>query len=719
MRDLHIDTTGRLLIRKDLMIYNNVYSEVSYRKQKSIGRFDEIHVDGDRWVLFDSLPPVTRKKVVNVFSLLSSEHRQLLEMAEAEGGNAVGAAIEVTAQTLNVNEPFIRSAIDTYVNTHYMLHTELYLNYNMPSASVKNYAKQCALVQWIGAFAEKIKAGSKSDKQKELLMRSFRMNLLTALRSMGEDIKIPMSEARFNAWFDNVITKTEQKLSPSEIIQPKRAGNGNSQRITQEQIDIAVYWYINGINMPVRAVYAKWVAYGKQQGWWMVEDTYKPPTEARLYQLLKPYRNAATLEKTDQVNYRLKMMPTVTRSLPKMKNHVWVIDGTAHNENVKNGGKVRQHIYAIKIMDVATMRIVGVAPLIGVKEPFTALEEAILMGIRVTGYKPAIIQTDHGPAWRELEAWCGDNDIKLYPSIVGNARAKTIESMFNMFDNDITRFMPGYSGQNRTARSLNSRSSDKRETAGKRSAKDAKTAMNWLKTDGVRLWNERIIETLEGKPCGKTPMELWDEKESYVPQLSYRDVCLMTGTLHQRKLTIEGLKIEHNRHSYTYFPPIDTPEQRKLAATIFTHTPIDARTSNVMSIYVLEGGEPAAVYNRDGLFLGIWTVKESVPYIAETDEDNDKLNKMMALQYRVKEQAEQINEKVKKSVAMHPDFENIESTGKEMLTAKHRAYTGRYDKSELLMEEADEKAGEQLEQAARYKELVDPDTGEIITIKIS
>jgi hypothetical protein len=472
--------------------------------------------------------------------------------------------------------------------------------------------------------------------------------------------------------------------------------------------------------MSVATVYKKWLEYARENGWWMDENgKFNPPTEARLYQLLAPYKNANLLEKTDAIIFRANAIPGASRDLPEKKNHVWVIDGTAQNENVASGGKVRQHIYAIKVADVATYRLLGVSTLLGVREPFFAVKEAVLMAIRETGYKPAIIQCDRGPAFEELKKWCEENEITLHPTIAGNARGKTIENMFYQFDNDITRFLKGYNGQNRTTHSINSRPSDKREMQGKRNARSASIAMEWSKNEGIKAWNERVIETLEGQKCDKTPFEMWDEKESYVPRLSYVQLCQLCGTLHERKLTINGLDISHKTKDYTYFPPIETSEQRENAQKIFTHIPMDANTTNKLKIYILDGGEPAPVFTHDNKPLGIWKLKTRTAYIAETNEEKTVLNNFAALQHRVEEAAKKINSDIKKAVERDPDFERIEQLGNEALTGKRRPYVGRYDKSALLTEEIEAKAGECIiiDATPEYKEIVDPDTGEIIRIK--
>ena len=714
------DNSGKLLVSKEALLLNGIYTDTSYRKSKCIKRFQEVEKEKNKYILVESLPEQTRKLTISKLKKFNSEYTQLLLASEGMGVDCVPAAIEFTAETLEINEPFIRSAIEIHINTHYTIYTWAYLDAGLHSNSVKGYAKQCALIQWIYDYVQKITTSEASAKRSELLIRSFRVNLLTALSSIRLEIKIPTSDTRFNKWLDEIINKIDKGQKPEDIVQIKRQNNRNSNKITDEQFKTAYYWYIDGSNMSVSQVYDRWIVRGKEAGWWIDPRTgeYCPPTEGRLYQLLSPLKNAATLEKTDAINYMLNMTPTSTRDLPENKNHVWVIDGTAHNENVHNAGKVKQYVYAIKVADVATLRLVGASTLIGVREPFTAVKEAILMGIRETGYKPAIIHCDHGPAWKELESWCIKNEIKLYPSMTGNARAKTIESLFNMFDNDITRFLKGYSGGNRTALSINSRSSEKRENKGKRNARSASIAMQWIKTEGLKAWNERVIKTLERKPCNKTPYELWDEKESFVPKLSYIQLCQLCGTRHDRKLTIDGLDIEHKTMPYIYFPPIETSEQRTIAANIFNTIPLKAVTSNILSIYLLEPGEPAPVFDHSGKYLGIWSLKPHVGYIDKTGN----LDKFMALVYKVKEQANTINKTVQNYIAKHPDFERIEALGEEMLVGKRRAYTSRYDKSELLEEEIAGKANESfiiIEETPEYKEIADADTGEIHRVRIN
>jgi hypothetical protein len=145
---------------------------------------------------------------------------------------------------------------------------------------------------------------------------------------------------------------------------------------------------------------------------------------------------------------------------------------------------------------------------------------------------------------------------------------KQLKTCFFQFDNDITRFL-NLSGMNRTATgSINSKASEKRETKGKTYGKIG-IHCNELATNRGNYSMERTCNktTKPQRMQTKTPYELYDELGICTPKLSYIQLCELCGTAHQRKLTINGLTIEQPRNTYTYFPPIETSEQRDICRT--------------------------------------------------------------------------------------------------------------------------------------------------------
>jgi hypothetical protein len=737
------DDAGKLLVSRQALLATGVYTPAAYRSGKSRHRICEVITGGNRYALLESLPEQTRRMLVERLTKISDEYTRTLLAASAPGDDCVTAAVTHTADLLDINRPFIRSAVETYVNVHHVEYIPAYMSAGLSVNSLKGYAKQCALVQWIFDFSQKITLSEPSAKRAALLMRSFRANLLTALSSINLEIKIPLSETRFNQWVDDILSQMQSGKRPEDIVRIKRRENQNSLKVTSEQFTVAYGLYISGNNEGVASVYQKWLEKGKSDGWWVNPHTgeFEPPTEGRLYQLLVPHKNASTLERTDAVTYQKLMMPAVTRDLPEEKNRVWIIDGTAHNEYVEYHGRISQAVYTVRVIDAATMRLVGACSMAG-KETFDAAREAVLMGIRTTGYKPAVLQGDHGPAWSKIEEWCNKNDIHPYASGVGNARAKgAIESHFNMFDNAITRYRNGFSGGNIKATAIRSRSSQKREDAGKRNARSASLVIEWIRTEGITMWNEHIIETLDRKPCGKTPYELWAEKKSATPPLPYEQLCVLCGTRHDRKLTVNGLEISHKTAGYIYYPATGDSEQREAGARVYNAIPLlEARTAGILSIYILEPGEPAPVYDRSGQYLGTWELKKHVGYIDETGE----LGNQLAFANRVKAQATEFNQKVKDEIARRPDAEQIEALSSEPVKSRFRKYEGfdeaaeawavaedakktkpqkppgRYDKDALLAEETAEKGVlELLASTPEYKEYVDPDTGEVHRLTIT
>ena len=70
------DEVRKQLISKNALIKGGIFTEVSYRSQKSRRRLEEIVLNQGRWVLLDSLTDVTRRKVRAAFATLISGYEQ-------------------------------------------------------------------------------------------------------------------------------------------------------------------------------------------------------------------------------------------------------------------------------------------------------------------------------------------------------------------------------------------------------------------------------------------------------------------------------------------------------------------------------------------------------------------------------------------------------------------------------------------------------------------
>lgn len=494
------------------------------------------------------------------------------------------------------------------------------------------------------------------------------------------------------------------------------------------QQHIAAYLYLDH-NLNAKQVYNKMLELATQKNWWVDTDTgeYNPVSYVTIANFIKDNENQLMFFRKGYVEHYNNYVPTITRNNGALlKNQIWVIDGTPHDENVtikyKDGrSKTYQSVYHVSVYDQATYKHLGIsiAPQKtriddrNQTESFEVTVEAVKMAIRKSGYKPAILQSDQGPAYSKLKEWCNANGIKLIAAGKGHARSKIVEMLLGHKGNLILRTLEGWSGQNLTAQARSSQPAPEKRKEGWKNARNFNEVVQWLQSEAMDLWNTHIIETMNRKPLNKTPDELWNEKESYTVKLSRMRLAMIAGNHHKRKLENEGLHIQNSYSHYTYFPPVATDEQRKKAVKIFAKIPRNARTTNRLNIYVLEYGEPAYVYDHaNKKYLGEWLLKEETIATEILQEKTSETYKnFRKLQVDFTEDAKQFTEKVM-NVGKSEHAKEVNEVGKEVLTGKKRdikkekkeTYTGQYDKENLNLEEVWSKGMKEFEADLKKEE---------------
>ncbi|MDD2965459.1 MAG: transposase family protein [Bacteroidales bacterium] len=658
------------------------------------------------------------------FMELGERHEETMVRAHAMGANITRVAVEVTAQTLLVNQQYVVEELRGYIESNYNQYTPWYLMAGLNGKSVIGYSKICALAQWAYNMVAMIEAEQPTERDRNRLMRSLRANLITALETgkVQMEVKVPTNDIRFSQWLDMVIMGMKAGKRLEEIIAIKRKGNVNPARLTDEQQKIVENLYIFGNAMPVQHILDKLTELGRLKGWWMESGEYKPVSYNTIRNHIKEHENRLELARASQISYFNNKVVQFSRYYPVNINYGWGIDGTAHNENVEHKGYVGQAMYAIKVFDYASMRLLTVATAAGGKEPAELVINTVKEAIRITGYKPYILQSDQGPAYQGLKAWCEEVGIHLLPAGVGRSRSKVVEALIGHVDNAITRYLQGFSGMNRTASGPNSRVSDAYFTRGKATARSLGQASEWVRKESVELWNTHIIQELEGQPCGKTPHELWKEKKSETAKLPFLEIARLAAVKnHTVRLNNDGAEIQNNGHKYTYFPLIGTPEQQAHADEVFARIPRGDREGSQVTIQIVEYGKKAPVYYKNQ-FLGIWEQVKRVPYFATFEGDTADYNNMRALQNLQIDNARKKVEETRQALRNHPDEEKIIELASTPLTGRRRL-SGQYDKEDLNAFEMGACDNVEPEAIAvdkvEYKTLVDPDTGETYYIPIN
>lgn len=675
-------------------------------------------------IIFRDLPD--RIKVILKQKLVFLNEEQQRHMLEAKmmGVDMTEFAIEVTANTIKINTPFVLEELKAYIKNNFHKYTPHYLQLGISGTSVVGYSKICALATWVYNMVIQIMSMNDKKRDQNRMMRSLRANLLSALDHMPPlEVKIPTNDVRFMYWIEDVVEKMNKGIPVEEVIEIKRKGNSNTTKLTPEQELFVGNLNIYGNALSIMQVYEKLKEHGRGAGWWRNKNTgeYDPVSYGTIRNYVLANCNQAAFAREDPARFFNMRVVQFTRSYPKKINEGWGIDGTAHNENVFWRGNVKQYVYAIRVYDYASFKLLNTEVTISVNEPAELLIEAVKGAIKAAGYLPSILQCDRGPGYKGLGEFCHQLGIHLLPAGAGRARSKVIELLIGQFDEMIGKFLRGWSGKNRTASGENSQPSEEFYKKGKSAARSAEEASRDLRTRLTEIWNSHIIGEREGEPCNKTPNELWNSLESATTMLPYLELVRLIGTKHTVKLHNDGAEIQHDRKKYLYFPPITTDKERSLADEIFARIPRGKHEASQVDIYIIQYGDPAPVYYNTR-FCGIWDIKKTVPYFATFEKDTKDYNDMRKLQELQIENARNYTKGLRSELEKHPDAEKLHDLAMTPLTGKIRV-TGRLEKQQLNASEIMEKDGiltpdpvalfnQEVSGGTDFKRLVDPDTGE-------
>ena len=667
-----------------------------------------------------------RNQIMRALHIADAGYREALDTARAHGANMADVAISSTARNLQLNAAYILAELQAEVQSNSLQYVGHYAQYTISMQDGLGYGQLCAVAAWLYDRVQQMRTASRTQREYMRLMRSLRANFLEVLPKLKLIKKIPENDYRFSQWLDNIIRQLDAGKQVHQAVEVKRSSNTNASRLSEAQIAVTERIYTNG-NYTDRQVYDRVVEHGRQHGWWRKDGAYKPVSYGTISGYLRRNRDRLELKRGSYADFYHAVVPTIDRRYPTQKNYCWGIDGTAHNENVFDPGskKVMQHIYVVKVFDYATFSLLHQELHHGVSESSELMITALKGAILQCGYKPYIVQMDDGPGNKELKRWCEDNEIHVMPSQKGIARTKFVEALIGMMDNVYLRHLKGWNGMNRTATSRNSRPGDSFLDKGKRNSRSIAQASAWLRTECISDWNSHIIETYEDKPLGKSPGQLWDEKESKAPKLDYATLLWLAGTMHEVKKTMNGVDIRDDNYKYRYLPDINDTDK---AADTWLAIP----TGTKVLVYAGQYGQPVSVW-QGHTFHGLWTLKERVPMFATFEGDTEEYNKQRGFQQAVIDQAKRRNAEAENTYKQQPDTEGVEKLISEPLVG--RKITGKLDKATRNAEEMMEKAGKQSPDAlaefnrlvaeaekakkeVKYREVPDPDTGEILYFPI-
>ena len=622
-----------------------------------------------RLVLIESLPTELRKTVENNLRCAAVIQQATFHALETEGAppeEIVAAATQITANTLLHNTASLKGALKKYMEMEYRRYLESYLLQGHVLKTAQRCARSCAWVVFVMEQEAFIEQQASTSCEEKRLSRALHMNLHDVLCTTTLGVQIPASQRRYLSWWQGVKEQRLAKKEVQHIINPLRLRCKEASKLTPEVKKYLDHMYAEGPSLPIKQIYALMLERGKEAGWFISAQGYKPPVYSSISKYLQTRQGALVLSRGGESQLYSSYLPTISRQFPTQKNAVWGADGTAHNVLVKYNGRIRQCVWAIYLFDYATGKLLACAPWntaqkTGKGESATQYIDALSEAIRHIGYAPELLQLDHGPALNEVTAWCKGRGIQVVPAGIKNARAKLVEGLLGRLQNLLTRHCPAWSGMNLTTKADSSKPS---ATGMKQAAQQAQTAaatMAWLRFEQLELHNQLPFTCWDGKKCDKTPDELWTQLRSATHPLSALEKARLAGHKHVITFTKSGLTVQHAGEMYTYFPDVSSDTKRKKAISFFSELQPNSPEKNKRTLYITDYAAGAYVFTKDwdheGNCLGYWPLKKKVPFVVGANTaaaDRTHFSNMRKLQKDTKIHLQAASTAAKEDPHPHP-----------------------------------------------------------------
>ena len=500
------------------------------------------------------------------------------------------------------------------------------------------YARTCALVLFIYEQEDTIYERSRDLRERHLHLRSLHTNLLQLLEGVDINVSVPESEHRYKAWWQALSAGLQEGKKVTEVVKPLRKANQNTLKLHETAQHYLRCLYVTGPAMPAQQIYDQLIAHAAEQGWWQTEKGFNPPSYRAVARFLQENEADLSLGRQGDSAVYNHYLPQISRELPDKKNALWGADATAHNELVYHNGRTRQSVYAVYIFDYATGKLLACEPYLtggryGQGERAETCFAALSQAIRSTDCCPLMLQIDQGPAFTKIKEWCEPRGIKVVPAGVKNARAKLVEILLGRLQSLLTRYRSSWSGMNISAQGLSSHPSPEQLSQHAKAAPSAEEVMDWLRTEQLTEYNSILFKKWNGKPCAKSPNELWEELLSASSPLPSQQLAMYAGHCHRIKFTKAGLRVQHNGEVYTYYPKYSSAEDRKKALQMFAELKVRSPQSSKRTFYIVDYAKGAQVFDKawetGGKCKGYWPLLKKVSMLetmnGETSQEQGPL----------------------------------------------------------------------------------------------
>lgn len=260
-------------------------------------------------------------------------------------------------------------------------------------------------------------------------------------------------------------------------------GNSNARKIGTEQSAWLVAEYAQPTKPCVAKVAVRYAAEAKAKGWPSLTDN------AIYLHLMRPdVKPLWTMGRHGTEHWKSAFQHTLKLRGPAHRDSLWCSDGTKLNYfyQAEKGYAAKLQVYLI--MDVYSEAIVGYS--FGAKEDFQMQYSAAKMALKLAGNKPLQWLYDNQGGHRKAESQdFYSRATKLhFPAQPYNSKAKPVEALIGRLQQQVMRDRWFFTGQNITAKKLDSRPNLEFIEAHKDKLPSLEQAMQAARED-VERWN--------------------------------------------------------------------------------------------------------------------------------------------------------------------------------------------------------------------------------------
>lgn len=321
----------------------------------------------------------------------------------------------------------------------------------LPDDKVEEYTLNASVLDVLHAEVEKQRLGRNRLKQSTRIIWE---NILASAERLRADFHhtLPNNEARLK---DKVRTYEREGFI---CLVSKKFCNANKTKITPEGGRLLIA--LRRSRVPVytlRQIFDEYNRRAERKGWKTLESINSVTSYLERPDVAPKWWAAVYGELSARQKFDRKQQTI----LPGVRDALWYGDGTKLNlyykGRDKDGRLVKKTVMVYEVIDAYSEMLLGYS--IGETENAELQRRAFRMAIETAGHKPFEIVTDNQGGQKTTDSLSFMSRICRISRRTAphTPQAKTIESVFNRFQHEVLHADSGYTGQNITAKSRDSR----------------------------------------------------------------------------------------------------------------------------------------------------------------------------------------------------------------------------------------------------------------------